>query len=177
MTLQKKSALAGGTPTRGATDKAAGLMSTPSIHQNAPQNKPFLALGEVLAHLAALRDRFWACDRNDPQLDDLARQYRAAYRKARQFSPDASRLIDQALERERYHLDQAQRARAIRRELEARFVPSLGSDQAGEVDDPKERRFAKLEHDLVIDRAERGDLRARLDALGTPGATGKEART
>jgi len=74
--------------------------------------------------LADLRDLFWqACDRGDPQADQLAQAYRAAWRKARRFSPSASALIDQALQREQFHLAQAERARAIRAELEAAFVP------------------------------------------------------
>ena len=70
-----------------------------------------------------LRARFFAAhEAGDPQAGNLARAYRQAWRQARHFSPAASRLIDQALQREHYHAEQAQRARAIRQALEARFV-------------------------------------------------------
>lgn len=160
MTVQKRCAPGRLTTDRGARGQtqAAGFMSAHSI----PQLRP---LAQALAHLADLRDRFWQAS-DQAELDALAAQYRAAYRRARRFSHDASRLIDQTLEQERHGLEQARRARAIRAELEARFIPN---EDTG--------RLAQLEHDLIIDRAERSDLRGRLEALALAsiGGEGKEA--
>jgi len=131
MTIYKKCAPGRRQPDRGATDKSGrrGLMSVHSIPQKRAPNKPD-ALTAILGTLDDLRARFWAaCDRGDPEADRLAEEYRAAHRAARQFSPDASRLIDQARQRAERALADYRKHTAILHALERAFVPSP-DDQA-----------------------------------------------